>query len=37
MAGYRGSNINPKRFERGQLKLIIAVLPLAVFMILPII
>ena len=37
MAGYRGSNINPKRFERGQIKLIIAVLPLAVFMILPII
>lgn len=37
MAGYRGSNINPKRFERGQLKLIIAVLPLAIFMILPII
>lgn len=37
MAGYRGSNINPKRFERSQLKLIIAVLPLAVFMILPII
>lgn len=37
MAGYRGSNINPKRFERGQIKLIIAVLPLAIFMILPII
>ena len=37
MAGYRGSNINPKRFERSQLKLIIAVLPLAIFMILPII
>lgn len=37
MAGYKGSNINPKRFEVGQLKLIIIVLPLAVFMLLPII
>lgn len=37
MAGYRGSNINPKHFERGQIKLIIAVLPLAAFMLLPII
>lgn len=37
MAGYKGSNINPKRFEKGQIKLILAVLPLAVFMLLPII
>lgn len=34
---YRGSNINPKKFERGQIKLIVAVLPLALFMLLPII
>lgn len=37
MAGYRGSNINPRKFERGQIKLIIAVLPLALFMLLPIV
>ncbi|MCI7814142.1 MAG: carbohydrate ABC transporter permease [Lachnospiraceae bacterium] len=37
MAGYKGSNINPKKFERGQIKLIIAVLPLALFMVLPIV
>ncbi len=34
---YRGSNINPKKFERGQIKLIVAVAPLAIFMLLPII
>lgn len=37
MAGYKGSKINPQRFERGQLKIILAVLPLALFMIFPII
>lgn len=37
MAGYKGNNINPKRFEIGQLKLILAVTPLAIFMLLPII
>ncbi|SFS05232.1 carbohydrate ABC transporter permease [Anaeromicropila populeti] len=37
MAGYKGSNINPQKFERGQLKIIIAILPLALFMLLPII
>lgn len=37
MAGYRGSNINPKKFELKQIKLILAVLPLAIFMLLPII
>ena len=37
MAGYRGSNINPKKFELQQIKLILAVLPLAIFMLLPII
>lgn len=34
---YRGSNINPRKFERGQIKLIVAVAPLAIFMLLPII
>ncbi|HEX3075411.1 MAG TPA: carbohydrate ABC transporter permease [Lachnospiraceae bacterium] len=37
MARYKGNKINPQRFDRGQLKLIIAVLPLAIFMLLPII
>ncbi|HEX3021882.1 MAG TPA: carbohydrate ABC transporter permease [Lachnospiraceae bacterium] len=37
MARYKGNRINPQRFDRGQLKLIIAVLPLAIFMLLPII
>ncbi|MDF2587422.1 MAG: transporter periplasmic subunit-2 [Anaerocolumna sp.] len=37
MAGYRGSRINPQRFERGQIKIILMVLPLALFMLFPII
>lgn len=37
MAGYKGSNINPKKFERGQIKIIIALLPLAIFMGIPIV
>ena len=37
MAGYKGSNINPKKFEKGQIKIILAVLPLALFMLLPIV
>lgn len=37
MAGYKGSNINPKKFEKGQIKLILAVSPLALLMLLPII
>lgn len=37
MAGYKGSNINPKKFEKGQIKLILAVSPLAILMLLPII
>lgn len=37
MAGYRGSNINPRKFEKGQIKLIAAVAPLAIFMVLPIV
>jgi len=37
MAGYRGCRINPKRFERGQIKIILMILPLAIFMLFPII
>lgn len=34
---YRGNRINPKRFEKGQIKIILAVLPLVLFMGLPIV
>lgn len=34
---YKGNRINPKKFEKGQLKIILAVLPLVLFMGLPII
>ncbi|MDE7061456.1 MAG: carbohydrate ABC transporter permease, partial [Lachnospiraceae bacterium] len=37
MAGYRGSNINPKKFERGQIKLYCVLIPLAVVMAIPIV
>lgn len=37
MAGYRGSRINPQRFEKGQLKIYIIILPLVIFMLFPII
>lgn len=37
MAGYKGCNINPKKFEIGQLKIILILLPLAVFMGIPIV
>ncbi|WOO36481.1 carbohydrate ABC transporter permease [Anaerocolumna sp. AGMB13020] len=37
MARYKGSRINPKKFERGQIKIILMVLPLALFMLFPII
>lgn len=37
MAGYKGSSINPSKFEKGQIKLIVVVAPLAVLMLLPII
>ncbi|MBZ4671508.1 MAG: hypothetical protein PWQ76_146 [Clostridiales bacterium] len=37
MARYKGSRINPQRFERGQIKIFLAILPLAIFMLLPII
>jgi len=34
---YKGNRINPKRFEKGQIKIILAVLPLVLFMGLPIV
>ena len=37
MAGYKGCNINPKKFEIGQLKIILILIPLAVFMGIPIV
>lgn len=37
MAGYRGSNINPKKFERGQVKLYMVLIPIAIVMSIPII
>lgn len=37
MAGYKGSRINPKRFERSQIKIILIILPLTIVMLFPII
>lgn len=37
MAGYRGSNINPKKFERGQVKLYMVLIPIAIVMGIPIV
>ena len=37
MAGYKGSNINPRKFEVGQIKILIMLLPLAIFMGIPIV
>lgn len=37
MAGYKGSKINPQRFERGQLKILFIIMPLVIFMLLPIV
>ncbi len=37
MAGYKGGRINPKHFERGQIKILLFVIPLALFMLFPII
>ena len=34
---YRGRHINPQRFERGQIKILLILLPLALFMVLPIV
>lgn len=37
MARYKGNRINPKRFDTGQLKILIIISPLLLFMVLPII
>lgn len=37
MAGYKGSNINPRKFEAGQTKILLILLPLAIFMVIPIV
>jgi ABC-type glycerol-3-phosphate transport system permease component len=37
MAGYKGNRIAPKHFERGQIKIYIILLPLVLFMLLPIV
>ncbi|MBP3339479.1 MAG: carbohydrate ABC transporter permease [Lachnospiraceae bacterium] len=37
MAGYKGNGINPAKFERGQIKIYIVLLPLAIFMLFPIV
>lgn len=37
MASYKGSNINPQKLEKGQIKIIVLILPLALFMLLPIV
>jgi ABC-type glycerol-3-phosphate transport system permease component len=37
MAGYKGSNINPRKFELSQIKILMALLPLAIFMGIPIV
>ena len=34
---YRGRHINPRKFERGQIKILLVLLPLALFMALPIV
>ena len=34
---YKGNRINPRKFEKGQLKIVLAILPLVLFMGLPII
>ncbi len=34
---YRGRHINPRKFERGQIKILLILLPLALFMALPIV
>lgn len=37
MAGYKGSKINPSRFQKDQIKIILVLLPLAIFMGIPIV
>lgn len=37
MAGYKGNGINPSRFDKGQIKIYIMLLPLAIFMLFPLV
>ncbi len=37
MAGYKGNGINPKNFDKGQIKIYVILLPLAIFMLFPIV
>jgi len=37
MAGYKGSRINPKNFNRDQIKIYVILLPLAIFMLFPLV
>ncbi len=37
MAGYKGNGINPAKFERGQIKIYVVLLPLAIFMLFPLV
>ena len=37
MAGYKGNGINPDKFERSQIKIYVILLPLAIFMLFPIV
>lgn len=37
MAGYKGNGINPSHFDRGQIKIYIILLPLAIFMLFPLV
>ena len=34
---YKGKRINPEKFERGQIKIMLIVLPLVIFMAMPLI
>lgn len=37
MSGYRGNHINPQRLEKGQIKILLVLIPLAIFFGLPIV
>lgn len=37
MAGYKGNGINPKSFDKGQIKIYVILLPLAIFMLFPLV
>ena len=37
MAGYKGNGINPGRFDKGQIKIYVILMPLAIFMLFPLV